>query len=139
MSELRVIERQQHEVVTLPSGHAYVALSCVWGKGTGWDSYEERKITDRLPDIEALPATSRHAIEMIKAIRQRYLWIDRYCIDYSQGDLVFDTIQSMGSIQGSAYLKAIATSDADVHAGIPRKHVPSTAFKLRDFQIATQG
>lgn len=49
----------------------YVALSYVWGRSQTGDTW---------------PRVVRDAVKSTRAVRFRYLWIDRYCID--QDDLV---------------------------------------------------
>ncbi|KAK6954229.1 hypothetical protein Daesc_004195 [Daldinia eschscholtzii] len=87
----------------------YVALSYVWGQ----------KGHDPSKGLCDLPATIRDATEVTKRLGQRYLWVDRYCIDQSLSDEKQAEIKQMGRIYNGAALTIIAAAGSDPDYGLP--------------------
>lgn len=102
-------------------GNKYVALSYVWGESgsTGPAAAprgSSRRNVMKLP--EDLPLTIRDAIEVTKALRYRYLWVDKYCIDQNNPAEQREQFSRMGDIYAGAQVAIFALGD-DSNAGLP--------------------
>ncbi|KAI1651786.1 HET-domain-containing protein [Daldinia loculata] len=105
----KLIDCQALTVVEAQPSYNYVALSYVWGQ-------QEHDPSKGLYDS---PATIRDAIEVTKRLRQRYLWVDRYCIDQSRSAEKHAEIEQMGLIYNRAALTIIAVAGLDPNYGLP--------------------
>ncbi|KAK0651135.1 heterokaryon incompatibility protein-domain-containing protein, partial [Cercophora newfieldiana] len=124
---MRVIDcKSEHLTIRdYEPGDKYVALSYVWGQSppgaTGpTKAIVPRGITKRmvlkLPDD--IPLTIRDAIEVTKALRYRYLWVDKYCIDQSNQEEQRLQFSRMGDIYAGSQVAIFALGD-DSNAGLP--------------------
>jgi hypothetical protein len=80
--KLSVIDVITRRVVFAKSGCKYVALSYVWVQVGIGESEVDRDVTltgGFLP--EKVPQTIEDAILVVKALGERFLWVDAYCID----------------------------------------------------------
>lgn len=110
-TSLRVIDCLSLQIVSLPLGHQYVALSYVWGSyGTSnKDTF----------DIRQAPATIQDAISAAQELGYRYLWVDRYCIDQSDHAQKHSIIQQMGKVYNGASVTFIAAAGSNPQHGLP--------------------
>jgi hypothetical protein len=122
LKDLLVIDVERMCVVEAPPSCQYVTLSYCWGttanlKHTRSNS-EALKVVGALQQI-VVPATIRDALQVIKRMGQKYLWVDAICI--IQDDPVAQGIQltQMGLIYSLATFTIIAASGDDADAGLP--------------------
>lgn len=80
---------------------SYVALSYVWGPGT-----------------EKWPQTIKDAVRVTRALRKKYLWVDRLCIDQSNLEEKMYLISRMDAIYEGADL-TIVNAAGDARSGLP--------------------
>ncbi|KAH4197282.1 hypothetical protein HBH42_054950 [Parastagonospora nodorum] len=67
---------------------------------------------------QRIPAVIKHAIELILALNERYLWVDRLCIVQNNlGDGgTLSQVAVMDKIYASAFLTIIAAASEDMYA-----------------------
>lgn len=118
---LRCIDCFSREVVRLPSGTDYVALSYVWGgiSAAGIVKREQRGTTARLFVSEDAPQVIGDSIVVVKSIGKRYLWVDQCCIDQNDSADKMAQIQNMDNIYQGAYLTIVAAAGKDSTYGLP--------------------
>lgn len=113
---LMVIDCFSRRVVAAEPGCEYVALSYVWGSivSHGEDSGFE-------PDLHGrrLPQTVEDAMNVVRALGKRFLWVDRYCINSMEPGTKHFMISNMDAIYEAAYLTIIAASGSDGEHGLP--------------------
>jgi hypothetical protein len=111
-------------VVSGISGYRYVALSYRFGEAAHFSL--NRGLLDRLrydfaldnPDIlDRLPLTVRHAIALVEALGESYLWTDSLCITHEDSSTLAGQLEQMAGIYSSALLTIVAT-DGDGTSGI---------------------
>ncbi|PKS08774.1 hypothetical protein jhhlp_004827 [Lomentospora prolificans] len=88
-------------VEDIPWGEKYVALSYVWGDST-----------------EKWPQTLKDAVMLTKMMGERYLWVDRLCIDQSEPDEKMYLISKMDAIYAGAEF-TIVNAAGDARTGLP--------------------
>ncbi|KAK0726364.1 heterokaryon incompatibility protein-domain-containing protein [Apiosordaria backusii] len=117
---MRVIDcKSEHlAIVDYQPCDEYVALSYVWGQsgGTGPTEDSAPRGTMKLP--RNIPLTIRDAIEVTKALRYRYLWVDKYCIDQNNENEQREQFSRMGDIYAGSQVAIFALGD-DSNAGLP--------------------
>jgi hypothetical protein len=150
--KLTVIDCTTRSLVILPRGKQYITLSYVWGQATG----QIRRGTARRPDSRfgagrralsnnsdvnsegtllpsPLPLTIEDSIKVCKALRYRYLWVDRYCIPQQDHQMRARQIQQMDDIYRGSSLTLIACAGDDPHYGLPgvtRPRAPSPSVNM---------
>jgi Heterokaryon incompatibility protein (HET) len=66
-----------------------------------------------------LPKTVQHAIELVKALGERFLWIDALCLIQNDTVAMWRGIEAMDLIYEKAALCIIAASGDNANAGLP--------------------
>jgi hypothetical protein len=123
----RLIDVVDNCVIQSPRDVRYVALSYVWGK--------EKFLTAVTSNIERLekpgalqhsefrdrmPATIRDAMQVVRELDMKYLWVDSLCIvqDDDTGSKE-DSISKMDHVYGDAFLTIYAATGNAANAGLP--------------------
>jgi hypothetical protein len=102
----------------------YVALSYVWGgdvssASTTRSNVDVLQIRNGLYDqITDLPQVIIEAIELVKSLSMRYLWIDRFCIVQDDGIAKRSQIKAMGSIYANAHFTIVAAENDNPADGL---------------------
>ncbi|KAK3358201.1 heterokaryon incompatibility protein-domain-containing protein, partial [Lasiosphaeria hispida] len=129
-------------MVRLVSGcHAstreYATLSHCWGL-----AQISRLLTNNQADLErgipvqTLPATFQHAIQVVRFLGIRYLWIDSLCIiQDSAGDWEVESA-AMAKVYGHAHVNIAAASSLDSRGGLFFDRDPDT---IRPFAAYAPG
>ena len=116
LSGFRLIDVDTLNIVPATSLAPYVALSYVWGHvpkpECTWLSLRSTGLND-------LPATVAGAIRVTKQIGQRFLRIDRFCIEQNDSQDTKAQIENMRQIYAQAYFTIIAISGHSAHSGLP--------------------
>lgn len=120
---IRVIDVDRMCIETLKPGARYVALSYVWGvvklvrllKAT---ELKLRQVNALLELLEPLPKTIQDAIEVVRRINERYLWVDALCIRQDDDEDKATQIAYMGKIYQGAVLTVAACSGKDADSGL---------------------
>lgn len=123
---LMVIDCFSRQVIAAEPGCQYVALSYVWGEVASRGEDEKFE-----PDLHKfhLPQTIQDAMNVVRAIGMRFLWVDRYCIDRNEPGPKHYMISHMDAIYDAAYLTIIAASGRDGNHGLPSV---SRSYNTRD-------
>lgn len=122
---LLVIDVEDKQLVDLPQGAQYAALSYVWGgvqlvhlNAKNKRHLMKRKGLLRPEYVDLVPATIWDAIDVTKAIGVRHLWIDSLCIQQDDPAETKHQISTMQNIFGSAYCTIIAGQGTSASSGL---------------------
>jgi Heterokaryon incompatibility protein (HET) len=114
---IKVIDCRSRSIVPYYWGQRYIALSYVWGSG-------ERLTVDEAKQLESskvlpaqIPRTIEDALQAVKCLRERLLWVDLYCIGQYHAEGKQEQIGAMGDVYGCALLTLVALGD-NADAGI---------------------
>ena len=152
---LRVIDVQDYCIksVTESTDCRYIALSYVWGRAKMikllYSNMESLMRKNGLLEVvHALPQTITDAIEVVKAMRERYLWTDALCILQENTKESLEQISYMDRVYSGAICTIVAAQGATANSGIEgiRQHyVPmvgqpaSQQRKLQQVQVGLKG
>ena len=132
-------------LVDTPSQCRYVALSYVWGTAVVFKHLQENTRDLRKPGALRslpIPATIRDAMTLVRAIGERYLWVDSICIIQNDLKMQQAEIMQMGSIYSNALFTIIAAAGDHANSGLPgveggsREEVQKT-LKLASCELLT--
>ncbi|KAG8214248.1 heterokaryon incompatibility protein-domain-containing protein [Butyriboletus roseoflavus] len=140
-----VVDVTQSCLVDTPSHCRYVALSYVWGIASAF-----RHLLENTRDLRKknslhsfpIPATIRDAITLVRAIGERYLWVDSLCIIQDDSKMQQAEMMRMGSIYSKALFTIIAAAGDHANRGLPgveqgsREQVQKI-LKLADCELLT--
>ena len=127
----RVIDVIENCITLAPENCKYVALSYVWGlidpktilrtlKANVSDLQKPGGLL-RPKYYKNMPQTVRDAMEVVRRVELRYLWVDSLCIiqdDDEKGGSKLDAISKMDLVYGAAFLMIMVASGKDARAGI---------------------
>jgi hypothetical protein len=97
------------------------------------ENLSDRKQTIILGD---LPKTFRDAVEITRALKKRYLWIDSLCIIQNDGQDWQQEGLRMHEIYGNAYLTIVASKNRGPDEGLFSE---SPHHRLQDFSFTRDG
>lgn len=100
----------------------YVTLSYCWGKGVEVKLTKQRlpEYRKRLPiDSERMPRTLRDAMDLVRALGLRYIWVDSLCIVQDDPEEWSSVAPLMGKLYGLGYLNICAAAGKNASHGIP--------------------
>lgn len=120
---LRMIDVDQGCLVNMQEQCPYVVLSYMWGR-----DLQFKCTNSLLPSLEMkfglvqhweqIPHTIQDAVNTVRLLGLRYLWVDSLCIvQDSQADLQ-DQFPKMGQIFGNALLTIVAADGDDASTGL---------------------
>jgi tetratricopeptide (TPR) repeat protein len=119
---LTLIDVKAECLVSSSSDAKYFALSYVWGQvdmsKTLKCNYEKRSQPGSLATIQ-YPQTIRDAMQFVRSIGERYLWIDALCIVQDDEDQKARDIPKMDIVYGQAFATIVALEGTDADAGLP--------------------
>lgn len=81
------------------------------------------------PDID-IPKTIRHTIGLVKALGEKYLWVDAFCIVQDDDMDLPAELRNMGAIYDNAYLTVVAATAWDANEGFRGLHGISPSRRL---------
>ena len=123
VERLKVIDVQKRCIVKAPSDCRYVALSYVWGeqelafKSTVQNMqqlYEEFGLDDIV-----LPKVIKDAMELVKNLGEKYLWLDAYCILQEDEKEVAHFVGKMDLVYAGALMTVIVGAGENADSGLP--------------------
>ncbi|TGO54780.1 hypothetical protein BCON_0102g00370 [Botryotinia convoluta] len=103
----------------------FVTLSYVRGKTVPF--YSEKSNIDRLQEVgvlskesvaDKLPMTIRNAIDVVRLIGERYLWVDTLCIVQDDAETLQDELNSMARVYTTSCITIVATDGIDANHGL---------------------
>ena len=123
-SNFRLIDLDLGCVTPAALDTRYVALSYVWGQRPMFrlrmDNFKKLSAAGSLEPIRTeFPRTVNDAIDFVKAMGERYLWIDGLCLVQDDEDDVSLGIEMMNSIYHGSYFTIVASSGVDASSGLP--------------------
>ena len=115
-SGFRLIDCRDCRVVSVVRRTEYIALSYLWGPGRRADDL----FIDGQGHIinERLVQTIRDAMQVTLLFGQRYLWVDRYCIDQQDKGIFRRQIDSMDKVFQQSWATIVALGPDD-QTGLP--------------------
>lgn len=117
---------------------SYVALSYCWGVGNKNYVTIKTNLTERKSEgfeTRILPRTIRDAIELVRRLRIRYLWVDGICICQDDAADWERDSKVMGRVYANSYLTISATGVDDSEGGL---FFPRTARKKLKLPFTAQ-
>ena len=116
---LRVIDVHERCILVAPKNCKYVALSYMWGDRdlvvetlkSNFETFMIPQGLDKGP--KPLPRTISDAIDLVRAIGQKYLWVDALCIIQDDKDDQKHQIRNMDLVYGLASFTIVAADGAD--------------------------
>lgn len=123
-SNFRVIDIESGCVRSAPLNLRYACLSYVWGQTPTFkllkSNFEELATAGNLDGIRRhLPRTVNHAIDLLTALGERYLWVDALCLVQDDLDDVTLGVGMMNTIYRGAHFTIVAGSGVNANAGLP--------------------
>ncbi len=119
----------RHHLVEAPSDAPYVALSYVWNSSKAASAYDLDTSGDGTPKLPpSLPLVVEDAIQVVKALGFRYLWVDKFCINQKDEAIKGMQIQHMDAVYENADITIIAAAGTlayQVSAGRRGRHSQS--------------
>jgi Heterokaryon incompatibility protein (HET) len=104
---IKVVDCQTRAIVPYRTGQ-YIALSYVWGAGTGLTADEVRQLeTSKVLPAE-VPRTIKDALKAVLYLGERFLWVDQYCISQYHAEDKQEQIGAMADIYGCALVTIVA-------------------------------
>lgn len=124
LETLRLIDAVRMSVVQSSLQAKYAALSYVWGDAEPIRLYkadvskfgETGSLISFKPQI---PKVIQDAIEFVKMIGERYLWVDCLCLIQDDAQELQQGIESMDMIYERAYFTIIAANAPNANVGLP--------------------
>jgi hypothetical protein len=142
---LRAIDVQNLCVINVPNLHElrFVALSYVWGKPGLETLMLTRSNVGKLSQKNGLlgfaqwiPTTIKDAIDVVKAIGERYLWVDALCIMQDvDDDEKHHQISAMDWLYSKAILTIIAAEGLSSMDGLQGVREDSRSIKQDSVQV----
>jgi hypothetical protein len=130
-----VIDVNDMRLTSLAEGKRYIALSYIWGSGRVFTTQEANiksllshgGIRKKLSD---LPRTIRDSIDLVRALGERYLWVDALCIIQDSKRSWTLNSRVMDLVYGNAYLTICAADGQDANAGLQGLHPTTTPTQI---------
>ena len=121
---LRLIDVVKGCLVELREPCRYVTLSYVWGGVNNVRLTSSNRATLMKEGVLRtiwghLPRTVQDAIDIVKALDERFLWVDALCLVQNDAADMYNSIEVMDLIYESAALCIIAASGDNANAGLP--------------------
>jgi hypothetical protein len=121
-----MIDVQEERLVQAKSNERYVALSYVWGKAvslplqTTVGNFQALKQHHAIsPTNESIARVIRDAMQLVKSIGERYLWVDSLCIVQDDPVGKMDAIRNMDIVYGCALLTVISATNQGANETLP--------------------
>ncbi|KAI4212476.1 MAG: hypothetical protein LQ351_004728 [Letrouitia transgressa] len=119
---IRLVDVQDYRIVSATPTEKYVALSYVWGPTTllllVQNTISQFSFINGLKHL-IIPRTISDAIQLVKDIGQRYLWVDSLCIVQDDNNDKQQQLPIMDSIFSDAELVVVVAAGSDANSGIP--------------------
>ncbi len=109
-----LIDCIQEKIVRRKRGDRYMTLSYVWGNRGD----VETPAVDAF-SLTSAPRTIRDAVQVVRNLGRRYLWVDRYCIDQMSHSSKSFMIQHMDIIYELSEATIVALHGQDDDSGLP--------------------
>ena len=120
---LRMIDVDQGCLVKMQEQCPYVTLSYVWGRDLQFKCTNSLLLSlemkfGLLQHWEQIPRTVQDAVNLVRLLGLRYLWVDSLCIVQDSQPDMQDQFPKMGQIYGNALLTIVAADGDDANTGL---------------------
>jgi hypothetical protein len=145
----RLIDVGSKCIIQADRGHAYAALSYVWGDSKDGRLLLEKQNYDELLHLQSLsrhwsiiPATIRDAMTAAKRLGQQYLWVDSLCLLQDDPEELQVACMLMDKVYQEAQFTIIGAA-GDAKTGLPgvyptkRQHVRHHEDIVSGLQMTT--
>ncbi|KAJ2902109.1 HET-domain-containing protein [Zalerion maritima] len=109
----------------------FVTLSYIWGVSPSETNYAQPQ-SPTLPS--EVPKVIDDAMEVVRRLRMRYLWVDRYCIPQDNPEEKARQVGIMAGIYSTSFLTIIAAAGEGPEFGLPgvgsRKRLPQLRCRV---------
>ncbi len=127
---IRLIDVEQACLVKMPRECQYITLSYVWGAIPSFMTTKANLKELESPGIlqtlaHRLPSTTRDAIDLVRMLGYRFLWVDRLCIVQDDKANVQANVWNMDQIYGQSMLLIIAADGDHADSGLSRTRPPT--------------
>ncbi|GAB1318460.1 Heterokaryon incompatibility domain-containing protein [Madurella fahalii] len=124
LETVRFIDVEQSSIVELRTVPDYVALSYVWGESPAIRLTTASRASLSLSGgikkaWKSIPRTIKDAIDLVRKLGVRYLWVDALCLIQNDPDDVSRGVRIMDEIYERSWLTIVAASGHDANAGLP--------------------
>ena len=120
--DIYLVDVQDYRIIPATLAKKYVALSYVWGPTMTpvltRDTILQCCSIGGLNDL-MVPQTIMDAVQLVRSIGMRYLWVDSLCIEQDDDNKKQQQLTIMDSIYASAELLIVAAAGSDANAGLP--------------------
>lgn len=121
---LRVIDVRKGCLAYISPSSRYFALSYVWGQVKTLTMTEGNRAALELDGSlstrsSECPKTIRDAMDLVRRLGERYLWVDALCITQDSDGEKTVLLRQMDKIYGNAYLTVVAASGDNADCGLP--------------------
>ena len=120
--QLYALDCWTNAIVPLNQNEKYVALSYVWGTAANAARVprptpeKDRSVGFQTSEVSL---TIRDAMQVVRSINQRYLWVDKYCIVQGNASHRREAISNMDQIYAGAEVTIVALHGDNDGAGLP--------------------
>ncbi|KAL2675651.1 hypothetical protein Neosp_011841 [[Neocosmospora] mangrovei] len=123
-SNFRLLDLETKCVRYMPLGTRYVTLSYVRGQEDGFkllqDNFDFLQTPGALDKIASeLPCTITDAMELVRSLGERYLWVDALCLIQDHPRDIKGGIEIMNSVLRGSHFAIVVSSGTDAKSGIP--------------------
>ncbi|KAI9853965.1 MAG: hypothetical protein M1813_001609 [Trichoglossum hirsutum] len=137
-----VIDVHEMRLTSLPRGKGYVALSYMWGVGERYTStlaniQGHRAYGGIEKAVPKLPRVIRDAIQLVRGLGERYLWVDSLCIVQDSPRSWSLNARVMDLVYGNAHLTICATDGEGAMTGL--KGLTTERYVLQHTEECAQG
>lgn len=122
-SYFKVIDTWNMELTSLPSESRYAALSYTWGRAAVYKTEESHIAKLQAPNgvqkfLQFFPTAVRQAIELVRNLGERYIWVDSLCIIRDSKNSLELNLNMMDQIYGNAHFTICAADNPDATVGL---------------------
>jgi hypothetical protein len=110
---LKCIDCHNKTIVQVRDDDDYFALSYVWGTCVPPGPHNQATLPENISQV------INDAMQVVKSLGKRYLWVDQYCIDQNDHDIKSIQIGQMDLIYARALVTIVAAAGSDANYGLP--------------------
>ncbi|KAK3996585.1 heterokaryon incompatibility protein-domain-containing protein [Cladorrhinum sp. PSN332] len=137
---MRFIDVERRCIVEKTTTCRYIALSYVWGSASGikLSKLNRHRLMEPGSLNEAwrlIPRTVKDAIELVRQLGERYLWVDSLCLIQNDPEDVKAGTSVMDLVYGSSALTVVAACGLDSFHGLPGMHSGSRSVPFYFSQV----
>lgn len=110
---LTCIDCNTNELKHISNDDRYAALSYVWGATNGSNSRHYGHVP-----VHA-SRTIQDAMQVVKSLGLRYLWVDQYCVDQHDHNIKNIQIAEMDRVYAGAHVTIVAAAGSNAEYGLP--------------------